>query len=168
MFNVCETCGTYHADKEIDPAGPWAICPECGHRHAFLRLPFLCLTGASGTGKTAVALCLAREASEAVVLGSDILWRAEFDSPETDWHECRNLWLRICKNMAQAGRPVLLCGSASPGQFESCVEARYFSGIHYLALVCEDRALADPAIQSSSRRFSNGTVGSGRLSSSTT
>ena len=30
MTNICSTCGSYHADRSVDPAGPWAICPECG------------------------------------------------------------------------------------------------------------------------------------------
>ena len=155
MFNVCESCGAYRPDKEIDPTGPWAICPDCGRRHAFLRLPFLCLIGASGTGKTTVCLRLAREARDVVVMESDILWRSEFDSQEMGGLEYRNTWLRVCKNIGQAGRPVLLCGSASPGQFEPCVEARYFSGIHYLALVCDERALADRLSQRPSWRQSS-------------
>ncbi len=28
MMNVCFQCGLYRADKMIDPAGPYAICPE--------------------------------------------------------------------------------------------------------------------------------------------
>lgn len=142
MFNVCEKCGSYHSDKEIDPSGPYAICPDCGNKHSFLRLPLFCLTGASGTGKTRVCLHIMRGRRDVVVMESDILWRKEFDSPETDWREYRNLWLRVCKNISQSGCPVLLCGSVSPGQFESCVEARYFSAIHYLALVCNDEVIA--------------------------
>ncbi len=80
--------------------------------------------------------------SDVIPLESDILWRRGFDSPDDDYHEYRNLWLRLCKNISQAGRPVLLCGSVSPGQYESCVEYRYFARIHYLALTCEDQVLA--------------------------
>ncbi len=48
MFNVCYQCGIYRADKIIDPAGPYAVCPECGHRHPFLRQPLFTVGGASG------------------------------------------------------------------------------------------------------------------------
>ena len=46
MFNVCDNCGLYRADKIIDPAGPYAICPECGHKHTFRYLPLLIVAGA--------------------------------------------------------------------------------------------------------------------------
>ena len=72
---------------------------------------------------------------------SDILYSDEFKS-ETDHRRYRELWLRVCKNISQAGKPVILCGSCIPEQFESCVERRYFSETHYLALVCDDEALA--------------------------
>ena len=35
----------------------------------------------------------------------------------------------------------MLCGSSTPGQYEKCVQARYFSRIHYLALVCDNALL---------------------------
>jgi hypothetical protein len=33
-------------------------------------------------------------------------------------------------------------GSATPGQYEASPEFRYFAGVHYLALVCEENQLA--------------------------
>ncbi len=78
------------------------------------------------------------------MLESDILWRPEFDRPETGYHDYFELWLRLCKNLAQAGRPVALFGAgfAVPDNIEPCVERRYFSAIHYLALVCSEEELA--------------------------
>ncbi len=73
---------------------------------------------------------------------SDILWRDEFNEPATDYRDYREMWLRICKNISQAGKPVILCGAGVPAQFEQCIERRYFSNGHYLALVCEDETLA--------------------------
>ena len=78
---------------------------------------------------------------EVVVLDSDILWRAEFDQPETNYREYREIWLRVCKNISQAGKPVVLCGGGEPTQFEQCIERRYFSQLHYLALICDDQIL---------------------------
>ena len=34
-------------------------------------------------------------------------------------------------------------GTALPEQFEECSERHYFAEIHYLALVCDDAALAE-------------------------
>ena len=142
MFNVCPNCGEFNADKLIVPEGPYAECLSCHYRHKFIRLPLFVLTGASGSGKTTTCLAFAAKAMDLVVLESDILWREEFTQPETNYRNYRETWLRVCKNISQAGRPVVLCGTALPEQFEQCVERRYFSNINYLALVCSDEILA--------------------------
>lgn len=72
---------------------------------------------------------------------SDILWHDVFNKPEEDFKTYRNLWLRVAKNIAQSDRPVVLIGSSTPGQFEKCAESRYFSKIHYLALICNETEL---------------------------
>jgi len=141
MFNVCPNCGELRADKIILPDGPYAICPHCEHQHKFLRLPLFVITGASGAGKSSACLALAAKTKDFVVLDSDILWRDEFNQPNTDYRNYREMWLRLCKNVSQAGKPVVLCGASLPDQFEQCIERRYFSVIHYLALVCSDEAL---------------------------
>jgi energy-coupling factor transporter ATP-binding protein EcfA2 len=43
----------------------------------------------------------------------------------------------------QCGLPVVLCGTAVPVQVEPCPERRYFSALHYLALVCDDDDLQE-------------------------
>lgn len=144
MLNVCFQCGLYRADKTIDTTNAYAICPECGYQHPFLRLPLLIVSGASGTGKTAVCTHLTGHIPEAVLLDSDILWRAEFNHPENNHHDYFETWLRVCKNISQSGRPVVLFGAGIgvPENLENCIERRYFSEIHYLALTCDDEILA--------------------------
>jgi hypothetical protein len=145
MFNVCSNCGEYRADKIIDPAGPYAICPLCGYKHVFAWLPLLIVSGASGSGKTTVCQVLLGKLSSVVLLDSDILWRPEFNRPETNYRDYFELWLRMCKNIAQSGRPVVLFGAGVgvPENMERCVERRYFSCLHYLALTCDDDVLAE-------------------------
>ncbi len=143
MFNVCPQCGAYAEEKQIDPAGPFAICPHCGYAHPFLQQPLFIITGASGAGKSTACLALVPALPECVVLESDILWGLIPASPDDDYRAYRNVWLRLAKNIGQAGRPVVLCGSAVPAQFERCPERRYFATLHYLALVCDDAALAE-------------------------
>lgn len=145
MLNVCFQCGLYRADKTIDPAGPFAICPECGHSHPFMRLPLLVVSGASGTGKSTICNRLTGYIQKAVLLDSDILWRAEFNQPENNHREYFETWLRVCKNISQSGRPVVLFGAGIgvPENLENCVERRYFSAIHYLALTCDDEILSE-------------------------
>lgn len=142
MFNVCAECGIYDEEKTIDPAGPFAICPHCNYAHRFVQSPLFVLTGASGAGKSSVCLHLPAALPECVAIESDILWRSEFATPEDNYRSYRNLCLRVAKNVAQGGRPVVLCGTALPDQFESCSERRYFTTLHYLALVCDDAPLA--------------------------
>jgi hypothetical protein len=141
MFNVCPACGEYSEEKAIDPSGPFAVCPACGHAHRFVRLPLFVLTGASGVGKTAVCLALPPQLPECVAMETDILWRGEFATAEDDYRGYRNLWLRVAKNIGQAGRPVVLCGTALPDPVEFCPERRYFAEVHYLALVADEATL---------------------------
>jgi hypothetical protein len=78
-----------------------------------------------------------------IPLDSDILWSPAFDTPENNYRDFFETWLRVCKNIAQSGRSTVLfgAGAAVPENLENCIEKRYFSGIHYLALVCSDQAL---------------------------
>ena len=142
MFNICPQCGEYSEEKTIDERGPCAICPFCGYAHRFERLPLFLVTGASGSGKSTLGLALVPRLRECVVMESDILWRPEFDTPHDGYRAYRTLWLRLAKNISQAGKPVVLVGSCVPEQFEGCTERRYFSELHYLALVADDAILA--------------------------
>lgn len=145
MLNVCYQCGLYRADKTIDPSGPFAICPECGYKHPFKQLPLLVVSGASGAGKSSVCQHLLGRVTQAILLDIDILWRAEFNTPETHYRDFMETWLRMCKNISQSGRPVVLFGAGAgvPENLENCIERRYFSEIHYMALVCADDVLQE-------------------------
>ncbi len=156
MLNICPACGLYNAEKTVRAApelGPWmacAICPHCGAEYPFLRLPLFSITGASGTGKSALAFWVAARHNHCVHLESDILWGAVPASPEDNYRSYRDTWLRVCKHIAQAGRPVALYGSVVPEQWEICPERRYHGPIHTLALVCaperlEERLRARPS-----------------------
>lgn len=162
MFNVCHACGLYRADKCIEAVGEPgladAICPECGHRHRFRRLPLLVLSGASGAGKSTVCQQLTGVLTQVVMLDTDILWRAEFDQPQTNYRDFLDMWLRLAKNIGQAGRPVMLVGAGVgvPHNLAPCVEHRYFSAARTLALVCDDDVLADRLRQRPAWRTSGG------------
>jgi len=149
MFNVCTQCGLYRADKIIEPGGPYAICPECGHQHPFVYDPLLVVSGASGAGKSTVCSAITGRYQDAVLLDSDILWMPTFDTPETNYRDFFETWLRMCKNISQSGRPVVLFGAGlgMPKNLEGCIERRYFSVIHYLALVCSEKILSNRLIQ---------------------
>ncbi|MGL6173652.1 MAG: AAA family ATPase [Cellulosilyticaceae bacterium] len=138
MFNVCPECGEYRSDKIIDANKSLAICPSCNYEYEFKRLPLFIITGASGAGKSSIGLELAKKMNEVIVMESDILWSDKFIDPTNQYKEYGEMWLRLCKNISQGGKPVVLCGSCVPERFEGSNEVRYFSEIYYLALVCED------------------------------
>lgn len=157
MFHVCYNCGEYRADKVIDPSGPFAICPLCGCKHPFKMQPLLIVSGAAGTGKSTVLPQLVGQVPGALILDSDILWMEAFDKPEESYKLYFETWLRIAMNLGQSGDPAVLFGTGFgvPANLENCVERRYFSTIHYLALVCsaeeqESRLRSRPAWRNSS------------------
>ncbi|WP_171686510.1 AAA family ATPase [Paenibacillus planticolens] len=143
MFNVCLNCGEYRVDKAVESKGEktFASCPACNHAHEFLQLPLFIVTGASGTGKSTVAFELSSLTKDFVVMETDILWDHRYHTPETNYREYRELWLRMAKNISQSGKPVVLCGTAMPDQLEPCMERRYFSELIYIALVCDNDQL---------------------------
>lgn len=141
MIKVCPQCGQYRADKIIEPDGPFAICPNCGARQPFQRLPLLVVSGASGAGKTTVCReMMQMRLPEVIPLDIDILWMPAFDKPEEGYQTFFTTWLRLCKNIHQSGRPVVLFGAGVgvPENLAGCIESRYFAAIHTLALVCTE------------------------------
>jgi chloramphenicol 3-O-phosphotransferase len=142
MINVCEHCGQYRNDKIVDRENSCIICPECGYKKAYKLLPLFMVSGASCSGKSTICNYLAGKSNDFMALDMDILWAKHFDQPENNYKPFFETWLRMAKNIAQAGMPVVLFGAGCiPNNVESCIEKRYFSKIHYLGLVCSDDIL---------------------------
>jgi hypothetical protein len=139
MFYVCERCGGW--SDEVVVQGVVHICSECGHRRRFRRLPLFAVSGASGAGKTAVGNRLPAALPECVVLEHDLLWRNEYADAAEAVTAFRRTWLRVAVNIAQGGRSMVLLGTVLPEHYESQPERRFFSDIHYLALVCGEDEL---------------------------
>jgi broad-specificity NMP kinase len=136
-LRICPSCGD-RADRPV-VAGSVITCGKCGHRWPFRRLPLFALTGPSGAGKSTLGPLLeARFGGEVVVLEQDVLWTGAL---RDDVAAFRSVWLRMAAMLHQNGRPVVLCGTVAPPEFEPLPERAFFSDIHYLALVGSPESL---------------------------
>ncbi|HVW43505.1 MAG TPA: nucleoside kinase [Amycolatopsis sp.] len=137
---ICPACGDRAGAPLVE--GSTRVCGRCGHRWPFLRLPLFALTGPSGAGKSTVGPLLPARLGNAVVLEQDVLWTAGLRD-DIDGHPAfRSAWLRMAAMIHQNGRPVVLCGTVVPPEFEPLPERALFDGIHYLALVADPGTLA--------------------------
>lgn len=142
MINVCANCGRYRPDKEICQNPTRAICPDCQHEHSFVQHPLFIICGTNSGGKTAVCRQLQAQRKPFIPLEADILLRPEFNNPDNGPRDFQETWLRVCKNISQEGKPVALFHAGGlPQHIEPCVERRYFSTVHYLALVADDATI---------------------------
>lgn len=105
------------------------------------KMPLYIITGASCVGKSTACQVLLNNETDYIVLESDLLWNEIYNTPEDDYHQYRELWLNICANISQIGKPVVLCGCATPKQFEQCEARKLFTEIRYLAVFCENDVL---------------------------
>ena len=49
--------------------------------------------------------------NDAILLDDDILWSDAFNQPDQQYRPFFEQWLRLCKNINQTGRPVVLFGA---------------------------------------------------------
>lgn len=107
------------------------------------KLPLFIVAGASCVGKSALCEALFRREEDYIVLEGDLLWDDRYNTPEDHYSEYRSLWLNLCANVSQIGKPVVLCGCGMPVEFETRPERQLFSEIHYLAVVCGEECLRE-------------------------
>jgi broad-specificity NMP kinase/DNA-directed RNA polymerase subunit RPC12/RpoP len=149
MLRVCESCGAW-IEEIVVTDEPAMVCPSCGYRRPFLRPPLFQVTGASGAGKTRVSRDLPAALPECVVLEQDILLAG------LPWEQHRRNWLRVAMNIHQGNRSCVLVGTQLPEHYESLPERAWFSGVHYLALVCDNDRLAERLTERPSWRGASG------------
>ncbi|UMP02405.1 AAA family ATPase [Amycolatopsis sp. EV170708-02-1] len=139
-LKICPACGD-RAERPRVESG-LLVCAVCAHRWPFRRLPLFALTGPSGAGKSTVGPLLARRLGDlALVVEQDVLWTGALRDDVPGHPAFRSTWLRMAAMLHQNGRPVVLCGTVAPPEFERLPERVFFSDIHYLALVSEPDAL---------------------------
>ena len=113
------------------------------------KQPLFIVTGASCVGKSTLCNEMLINEKEYIVMESDLLWNDIYNTPEDDYFEYNRLWLRVCGNIAQAGKPVVLCGCKVPKQLENLPERELFTHTYYLAVVCDDVVSDDEWIRNS-------------------
>lgn len=74
-------------------------------------------------------------APDAVYLDSDILLIEGIS--DRGWDEYRDVWVWLCVNISQSGRPVVLFGGGDPADYARASRAHCFSSMHCLALTCD-------------------------------
>ena len=76
-----------------------------------------------------------------IVLESDIAWNDIYNTPDDDYRAYRRMWMKLCANISQIGKPCVVCGACTPKQFENLPERELFSDMYYLAVVCDDETM---------------------------
>jgi broad-specificity NMP kinase len=100
------------------------------------KIPLFIVTGASGTGKTAVSMELRKLLPDVDVFELDSIHRMVGDD---DWKKTQNIWFRVARNVAASGRISIICGTMMPWDAEKCEDYQYFKdNIYFLNLHCDD------------------------------
>jgi hypothetical protein len=136
----CQHCDTPVA---IEPRHGYAVCPGCGRAHDAAALgPLFVVTGASGSGKTAVFAPLARRLrGRCVTFDGDLLMDAAgalSNGQPINWPAFRDAWLAVAHGVAQSGMPAVLLAPFIPDHLQGLAARRWVGDIHFLVLDCPD------------------------------
>ncbi|MFG2044184.1 hypothetical protein [Dactylosporangium sp. NPDC048998] len=123
------------------PRGDLAVCPDCGAAEPARRLPLFVVTGASGSGKTAVFPHLVAELPDCLVFDADWLigpFERACEFGEVDWPAFRDAWLSFAHGAAQSGRHTVLLAPFMPAQLDDLPGRRWVGELHFAVLDCAD------------------------------
>ena len=141
FLSVCPHCGLYQTKKTVRFLGRRGVvrCEECGGEHEYLALPLFVVLGASGTGKSTLALRLQRPETEFLSLDGDLLWRQEFAGKGNGTFF--TMWMQTALNASQGGKPVMLFLGGMPQDFLENPMAAFFPAVHVLGLYADEEDL---------------------------
>lgn len=126
----------------MEPSGGHAVCPQCGRTDDAVLGPLFIVTGASGSGKTAVLAPLARRLrGRCVTFDADLLIDAASalnGGQPVIWPAFRDAWLAIAHGVAQSGMPTVLLGPFIPDHLRELPSRRWIGAIRFLVLDCPD------------------------------
>ena len=126
----CDYCGTYRI-RRIRLVGENGLfaCDTCGREYVQRVLPMFIVTGASGSGKTAVIPHLQRLLPEFGVFDKDLMWTGDADL-------AHNNFFRIASALAQGGRLTVIVGTLLPEFFVELSDRNLVGEIRYANLHC--------------------------------
>jgi hypothetical protein len=152
-MQICIQCGGWIASPTFerpDPNTLFLVCPHCQGREPFAQYPLWWISGSSGAGKSALAPLLRRALPEGIIFEGEAIdfWR--FAGEPGDYSSLYNQWLKVAREIAMSGRPVVFLATALPDQLDACTLRPCFATIYFLGLVCDEsiqarRLLARPA-----------------------
>lgn len=138
----CQSCDNPVA---MEPGDGRPVCPACGRPDDLAALtpkPLFVVTGASGSGKTAVYAPLARRlAGRCVTFDADMLMDAAgalSRGKPIDWPAFLDAWLAVAHGVAQSGMPAVLLGPYIPEYLEDSAGRKWIGDVHFIALDCPD------------------------------
>jgi broad-specificity NMP kinase len=99
------------------------------------------LTGCSGVGKTTTAQELMQRDTPCIVMDADILYNIMPHETDEDYKNWVEQIMSFSKNLMQSGKPLLWTMAGALDNFENTYNRRFFTEIHYLALVCNSEVL---------------------------
>lgn len=141
MIGICPKCGNYEWDKLISEDKNRITCPKCRHEWGFKAMPLFILTGCSGVGKTTTAQELQQRDINFIVMDSDYLFNLMPHETEEDYKNLSEQIMSLSRNIMQGGKPLLWTKAGALEYFEDAYNRRFFTNIHYLALVCDSKDL---------------------------
>ena len=139
MIAICPKCKNHKWNKTVE--GNHIICPECGATWSFKKKALYVITGCSGVGKTTTAQELQKLTTDYVVLDADIFYNImPHESEEDDFQQIEQMY-SISNNISQCGKSVVWAMAGNIDKLLQVYQARFFSEIRVLALVCGEETL---------------------------
>lgn len=135
MAKFCMECGP---TAPLAPDQDVLRCQRCGGEERLPGYPLLVVTGASGSGKSAIVEPLRRWLPSCEVFETDLI----LDVAAVGWEAWRNAWLLLAYGIALNGRTTVLCGSFIPDHLERLPARSLVGPIRFCNLDCPDETLA--------------------------
>ncbi len=141
MIGICPKCGNHEWNKQVSENKKFIECQQCNHKWKFKSMPLFILTGCSGVGKTTTGQELIKRDNNFIVLDADFLYNIMPHETDEDYKNWVEQIMSLSKNIMQGGKPLLWTMAGALEYFETTYNRRFFTDVHFLALVCSTDAL---------------------------